>query len=634
MNREAHCSNSATPVNQPWIAAPELLSTSNLAWLMQHAGVSNYDELHQWSVKNRTAYWELAIQRLGLNFQQRFTSVLENPEDVEHPRWLPGAKFNIIDSCFQADPDARAIVYQTEGKSIQVMSYGQLKDLTDRVASSLVERGFQPGDAIATVLPMTALSVAIYLGIIKAGCAVVGIPESFRPREIASRLRIANAKGAFTQDVVIRGGKTSPLYATMLEADSPPMIVLPAEDRLHTHLRDGDISWSEFLSEIDPFSAVMREPADPINYLFSSGTTGEPKAIPWTQTTPIKCAADAHFHQDVHPDDLLIWPTSLGWMMGPWLIFASLLNRAAMGLYCGSPLTREFGRFVQDTRATLLGVVPTLVKAWRNANCLEGLDWSSLKLFSSTGECSTAAEMRWLMDLAGGKPVIEYCGGTEIGGGYITNTIARPCLAGTFNTPALGIDFVILNDAGQPADIGELYLVPPSIGLSTTLLNKDHHAVYFADAPTGPAGELLRRHGDLMERLGPYNWRALGRADDTMNLSGIKISSVEIEQVLRVVPGVDDIAAVAVAPGGGASQLVIFAVVAPSRREQPHELLAALQQAIRRDLNPLFKIHDLVCLDVLPRTASNKLLRRALRDGYSPRESASHISTAPGNAHP
>ena len=104
-------------------------------------------------------------------------------------------------------------------------------------------------------------------------------------------------------------------------------------------------------------------PDDPINILFSSGTTGEPKAIPWTQTTPIKCAADAHFHQDVQPGDVLVWPTNLGWMMGPWLIFASLINRATMGaLSTARRRAATFGRFVQDAEATMLGVVPSLVQ--------------------------------------------------------------------------------------------------------------------------------------------------------------------------------------------------------------------------------------------------------------------------------
>lgn len=616
-------SGEPTPVDQPWFASPERLAAANVTWLMRQAGAESYGELHAWSTRNRSDYWRLAIERLGLKFDRPFTSVLEAPDGPEHPQWLSGARFNIVDSCFQAPPDAPAIVHQAEGKPIRTMSYGELESLTDQVAASLARHGFRPGDAIATILPMTAESVAIYLGILKAGCAVVGIPESFRPREIAARLRIAKAAGVFTQDLFVRGGKTAPLYATLLEAEAPRTIVLPADGAIRVPLRSGDLEWSEFLGGAGTSPTVLRGPDDLVNVLFSSGTTGEPKAIPWTQTTPIKCAADAHFHHDVHPGDLLIWPTSLGWMMGPWLIFASLLNRAAMGLYCGSPLTREFGQFVQDSRATVLGVVPTLVKGWRATKCLEGLDWSGIQLFSSTGECSNPDDMRWLMDIAGDKPVIEYCGGTEIGGGYITSTIARPCVAGTFNTPVLGLDLEVLGDDGQRAPVGEVFLTPPSIGMSTTLLNKDHHDVYFADTPTGPEGQVLRRHGDLMEQLGPSLWRALGRADDTMNLGGIKVGSVEIEQVVRSVPGIDDIAAVAVSPGGGPSQLVVFAVVEPALRERPKELLDSLQQAIRRDLNPLFKIHDLVCLDVLPRTASNKLLRRTLRDGYVPRGSTS-----------
>jgi acetyl-CoA synthetase len=354
-----------------------------------------------------------------------------------------------------------------------------------------------------------------------------------------------------------------------------------------------------------------------MNILFSSGTTGEPKAIPWTQTTPLKCAADAHFHVNIQPGDVLVWPTNLGWMMGPWVIFGSLMNRAAMGLYYGAPTGREFGQFVQAAGTTALGVVPSLVRNWRNTGCMKGLDWSAIKVFSSTGECSSADDMRWLMQTAGGRPVIEYCGGTEIGGAYISSTLAKPNVAGTFNTPTLGLDVVILDEEGRPADIGELFVVPPSIGLSNSLLNKDHYEIYFAGAPRGPHGEILRRHGDQMERLPGGYWRAHGRADDTMNLGGIKVSSAEIEQTLRALPGIVETAAIAVSPGGGPSQLVIYAVCSVAQSLDKKELLAAMQSAIKRDLNPLFKIHDLVLVETLPRTASNKIMRRELRARYA-----------------
>lgn len=600
-----------------WTPTPEFIATSNVAWLMQRTDANAYDELHAWSVRDRAEYWALAIERLGVRFHEPFREVLDLSRGVEEPRWLPGARMNIVESCFAAPAQSPAIVHQAEDGGVSVMSYGELQALTGRVAANLGRLGYQPGDALAILMPMTAEAVAIYLGIVAAGCVVVGIADSFQPREIAMRLRIAGAVAVFTQDVLLRGGKTLPLYANAVEAGAPRTIVLPAQDRATLSLRAGDLEWRDFLEADAPLETTPREPSDTINILFSSGTTGEPKAIPWTQTTPIKCAADAHFHQNTQPGDVLVWPTNLGWMMGPWLIFASLMNRAAMGLYYGAPTGRPFGQFVQETKATMLGVVPSLVKTWRNTDCMQGLDWRALKLFSSTGECSSADDMRWLMQQAGGRPIIEYCGGTEIGGGYITGTVARPCVAAAFNTPALGLDFVILDEQGHPADSGELFIVPPSIGLSTSLLNKDHHEVYFSGTPRGLEGETLRRHGDQMERLPGGYWHAQGRADDTMNLGGIKVSSAEIEQVLQTVPGILETAAIAVSSGGGPSQLVIYAVCSSTQTLKETELATAMQGAIKRDLNPLFKIYDLVLIEALPRTASNKVMRRELRARYS-----------------
>ena len=623
----------AVPKPEAWIPSPEFIATTNITWLTRRvfgsdpSGFDSYAQLHAWSVRNREAFWALAIERLGIRFQRPFSRVADLSRGVESPTWLVDAQLNIVESCFSAPANSPAIIYQAEGGKLSTVTVSELEALTNRVASSLKSRGFAPdrpgvqGAAFAIVMPMTVEAVAIYLGIVKAGCVAVGIADSFRPKEIAARLRLSNAAGVFTQDVTLRGGKTLPLYANVIEAGAPLTIVLPAKNDICLPLRVGDCAWSDFLNGEDRFNAAIREPSDTLNILFSSGTTGEPKAIPWTQTTPLKCASDAHFHQNVQPGDVLVWPTNLGWMMGPWLIFASLINKAAMGLYSGAPTGREFGRFVQDAKATMLGVVPSIVKTWRSTDCMNGLDWSAIKVFSSTGECSNADDMRWLMGQAGGAvppapapPVIEYCGGTEIGGGYITGTATRPCRPGTFNAKALGLDLVIVDHAGRPAENGELFIVGPSIGLSTTLLNKDHHDVYFADTPRGPNGEIVRRHGDQMEQLPGGYWRGHGRADDTMNLGGIKVSSAEIEKTLQSVPNVLETAAIAVSPDGGPSQLVIYAVCSAAQTPNKDELLAAMQNAIKRDLNPLFKIHDLVLIDALPRTASNKVMRRELRD--------------------
>lgn len=600
-----------------WSPTREQIDATNTALSMKALNIGTYEDFHAWSIANREAFWSGAVERLQIEFRKPYSRLLDLTGGVESPRWLVGAQLNIVESCFHAASDSTAILYQREGGAMETMTIGQLARLTNRVANALGQQGFRPGDALAIDMPMTAESVAIYLGIIKAGCVAVSIADSFAPKEIAIRLKLGNAKGIFTQDVILRGGKTLPLYEKVVAADAPKAIVLTAGGSVAVPLRDSDLNWDQFLADNDQFDAVACDPDSHINILFSSGTTGEPKAIPWNHTTAIKCATDAYFHHDTHAGEVLAWPTNLGWMMGPWLIFASLINRATIALYYGAPTEREFGRFVQDARVTMLGVVPSMVKTWRNTECMKGLDWSGIKLFSSTGEASNTEDMLYLMSLAGYRPIVEYCGGTEIGGGYITGTLVRPSSPATFNTLALGLDAVILDEEGKPADNGELFLVPPSMGLSTELLNRDHKEVYFDGTPKGPHGERLRRHGDQMERLPNGYYRAHGRVDDTMNLGGIKVSSAEIERTLNTVEGIHETAAIAVDPkGGGPSELVIYAVRKPGAMQRKPELLAAMQNALKKELNPLFKIHDLVMVDTLPRTASNKVMRRVLRGQY------------------
>src|SRR5262249_39783946 len=157
-----------------------------------------------------------------------------------------------------------------------------------------------------------------------------------------------------------------------------------------------------------------------------------------------------------------------------------------------------------------------------------------------------------------------YCGGTEIGGGYITQSLTQPSSPATFSTPALGLELVILNESAQRTRQGELFIIPPSVGLSQTLLNRDHHEVYYEGVPRGVKLEVLRRHGDEFEMLPGGYYRAQGRADDTMNLGGIKVSSAEIERVVLSVEGISDVAAIAIdPPGGGPSLLVLYVVSKP-----------------------------------------------------------------------
>ncbi|MGD9723951.1 MAG: LLM class flavin-dependent oxidoreductase [Pirellulales bacterium] len=630
-----------------WVPDQPAIAATNVGRLLRERGLSSVAELHAWSVNQRADFWAHMIERLGIRLAQPCSQVLDTSAGVEQPRWLVGAKMNIAESCFQADRDKPAIVYHGETGERDTVTYGELEALANRVANGLIAAGFRPGDPLAIDMPMNVAAVAIYLGIIKAGCVAVSIADSLAPFEIAVRLRLSEARGIFTQHSLLRGGKQLPLYAKVIEAGAPRAIVLSEEFGAAatplppplTPLRPGDLAWNDFLSDSDRCAAHLAYPGDTIGILFSSGTTGDPKAIPWTHTTPIKCVVDACLHQDVQPHDRVAWPTNLGWMMGPWLIYASLVSRATMALYGGAPTGRDFGRFVADARVTMLGVIPSLVKTWRATDCMRGLDWSSITRFSSTGECSNPHDMLYLMSLARYQPVIEYCGGTELGGGYIGSTLAQANVPSAFSTPSFGTEMLYAEStpldaraaggAGAAAlspspaqcdDDREVFLVPPAIGMSTTLVRHDHHAVYYAGTPRGPQGQVLRRHGDTLVRLPGGYYRALGRVDDTMNLGGIKVSSAEIERAANAVPGISETAAIAVPPpGGGPSTLVIFAVLAPDCRTPCEQLQQSVQQAIRAQLNPLFKVERLVAVDQLPRTPSHKVMRRLLREQASPK---------------
>jgi acetyl-CoA synthetase len=520
---------------------------------------------------------------------------------------------NIADSCFQGKPDSLALREGREDGSWRDYSLAEFEALVDRHAWGLSRLGLRPGDRIGLVSAFTAEAAALFLGAVKAGVVPVTASDAFSGAELAVRMRIGGARYLFTQDCVMRNGRKLPLLDRAAAAGLP--LVLRRFDAASV-LPPGSIDWRDFLGdEIKPFAAVERQAEDELCLLFSSGTTGEPKGIPWRHSTAIKCASDGRFHQDIHPGDRVCWPTSLGWMMGPWLLFATLINRGCVVLPHGAPAGEVFGRFIEKSGTTILGLVPSMVAAWRSQGCLGSCDWSGIRLFSSTGECSNPGDMAWLMAFAGGRPVIEYCGGTEIGGAYITGSLCLPCRAGYCNTPALGSGLVLLDETGTEAEEGEIFLRPPAFGLSTRLLNADHHQVYFSGCPEFE-GRLLRRHGDLARRC-EKGWRLLGRGDDRMKLGGIMVSSGEIEEVLRGLTWVGDCAAVAVPPPGG-GPLSLWIAWVPSGEVVPPEAecLEAFRRLVKDRLNPLFKVAGSRRLESLPRTASNKVMRRLLRQGF------------------
>ena len=600
-------------MNPTWIPSKEIIESSNIYKMMQQLGIANYQDFWNWSVTEKNSFWEKTVEKLGIVFEKKYNSIVNVSAGVEEAIWLYGAQFNIVDACFQNKENATVIISENKKGELEKTSQKELEILVNKTANGMVFLGLKPKDTIAIYMPMTIEAIVVYLAAIKAGFSVATIADSFSVEEISTRIEMTNPQLIFTQDGFLRGGKTHFLYEKCNHFKVSKIIVVQRLEEKIT-LQTNASFFDEFLSANEKFISVKGNSTDITTLLFSSGTTGKPKAIPWDQTTPIKSASDAYYHHNIQQNDVLCWPTNLGWMMGPWLVFASLINKASIALYEGSPLDKGFGKFVEEAKVTMLGVVPSIVKNWKETAQMESFNWNTIKCFSSTGEVSNPTDMAYLMQLGNHKPIIEYCGGTEIGGGYISSTLVQENIPSQFSSQTLGGEFVLLNENGKVFDEGEVFIIPPIMGLSTQLIQQNHYETYYKGTPK-LENRTLRKHGDQFIKLENGYYKAQGRVDDAMNLGGIKVSAVQIESVINTLDFVKESAAIAVSPKeGGPSYLVVFYVSKEKKEEE--NSLKKIQNHVKTKLNPLFKVVDLVKIDTLPRTASNKVKRKELRLQY------------------
>jgi acetyl-CoA synthetase len=583
----------------------DLVQKSNIFSVMQEKKFSSYVEFYDWSINDKAAFIEMSLSRMGVKFNQPYESVLEYSQGSLKADWLEGAKLNVVESCFSAGSDKTALIFKAEGSGIVTLSYGELEQKVLRVANGLKESGFKKGQRCVLYMPMNVTSVVLYLALIAAGMVVVLVPDSFSAEELQKRIEIVGAEVVFACDEYIYNQKVINLKAKLDAVRNAKIYLADGKD-----CTGEDFGFREFWSNREA-GYEYADVNEYISILFSSGTTKDPKAIPWKQLTPLKCAMDGFYHQDIKAGDVVTWTTGMGWMMAPWLFFATLINGATLAIYQGAYQTEEYGEFVQEAGVSILGVIPSLVKVWKNSGVMEQFDWN-IRVFSSTGEPSNDEDYLYLQSLSKLQaPVIEYCGGTEIGGAYIASTVVEPSLISAFSTPTLGTELEFLKD--ESGCIFEVMIVMPAFGLSDELLNYEHDNEYFDARRDLVAEKVLRIHGDVYEKIeidGKFYYRSRGRADDTFNLNGIKVSAVEIEQLVAEYEGLLEVAAVSYANGGPES-LVIFYCSENDFDEQ--DLVSELQGLISKKLNPLYRLSRVIKVNEMPRTASNKLMRKELR---------------------
>ena len=575
-----------------WLPDQSHIEASNLRKIMDKVGLQKFTDFHKWSVDHCDDFWSYIIQELKIPFEEQPTNIRGNLQDNTHPQWLPSAKLNIAAACLQGEDEKIAIIVGDESGNRVSLSYAELRLKVQSVAHFFNSK-YPKGTRVTIYMPLSLEASVIYLGLIYGGLVPVLVAESFSKEELYKRMSIAQSTTVVTIKDYQYNQKTIPLLDKIQGID---VSILQAE---------------EVMAHRGSMSAIAVDRYTESTILFSSGTTGTPKAIPWTHLTPIKCASDGYLHHDIHPVDVVTWTTGMGWMMAPWLIFASLINSATLLLFKGAPTHPAFIDFMNQEKVTILGVIPSVVRSWRSQNIAS---FESIRLWTSTGEPSNFEDYLYLMSLTDYRsPIIEYCGGTEIGGGYITGTIVQPCMPSAFTTPALGVDFHLLDQNSWDTTEGEVFIIPPSLGLSEHLLNKSHDEEYHQDNPDYK-GRITRKHGDRLAKVQTgdgFYYISKGRADDAMNIGGIKISPVEIENIIIELEAVQSCAVVSHSKDDAPELLYVFAVLNDTNINAVKE---QINQSIKWRLNPLFRVHDLISIDTLPVTASGKVMRRVLRD--------------------
>jgi acetyl-CoA synthetase len=618
-----------------WRPTPEYVNRSHLKHFMDRHGLASFDDLLRRSTRDVPWFTDAILKYLDVQFQQPYREVVDLRRGIAWPRWCVGGKLNIVYNCvdkYQRDPQAArrpALIWEGEegAQSVRTLTYADLYREVNHCANALRSLGLGKGDAIGLFLPMTPEIVVALLAIVKIGGLVLPLFSGYGVSAIVSRLVDGEAKALFTADGFFRRGQVVPMKPVADEAAAQvpslrSLIVLKRAGN-QIHLAAGRDHWWH---EIMPRQSDAAEPEptdaeDPLMIIYTSGTTGRPKGAVHTHCGfPVKAAQDMAFGADVHPGDVMYWMTDMGWMMGPWLVFGSLLLGATMFLYDGAPDFPGPDRLwavVERHKITQLGISPTLVRALVKFGDepVKKHDLSSLRLFGSTGEPWNPDPWLWLFNTVGGGkiPIINYSGGTEISGGIVMGNPLLPLKPCAFSAPCPGIAADVVDENGNPVrnQVGELVIRAPWIGMTRGFWKdpQRYEETYWSRWPN------VWVHGDWAAVDEDGLWYILGRSDDTIKVAGKRLGPAEVESVLVAHPAVVEVAAIGVPDEVKGSEVVCFCVLRPGYAPSD-ELREALKAKVASELGKPLKPREVKFVKDLPKTRNAKVMRRIIRAAY------------------
>lgn len=612
-----------------WWPTENIRAGSNWQAFMQTEGLADYETLIDRASSDPQWFWDALIRFLDFRFIKPYRQVLDTSQGIEWPRWCMGGTTNmtisLLDRHIEAGRGDRiAISWEGEDGTRISWTYGQLHEETCRLAAALSALGIGKGDAVGLYMPMIPETAAAFLALARLGCVILPLFSGFGSAAIATRLNDASAKAAITVDACVRRGKRQDMITVLREAaaEVPSLELVIIADRLGTAgpLASGkEYLWFD-LTEGRPsrYPATELDAEAPLMIVYTSGTTGRPKGTVHTHCGfPVKTGEDFLLCFDLKETDRLLWMTDMGWLVGPVQVTATLLAGASLVLAEGTPDYPEPGRLwqlIQDHHVTIAGIGPTVARMMmrHGAEEIARRDLRSLRLVASTGEPWDPDSWHWVFEKVLGKrgPLMNYSGGTEMGGLVATN-ILYPIKPTSFHGPIPGTGADIVGPSGKPVgpgEVGELVMREVCIGTTRGLWKDDERYLesYWRRIPG------MWVHGDWASRDSDGAWYIHGRSDDTIKLAGKRTGPAEIEALLLATKVVSDGAAVGI-PDATKGSAVVCVVVPVAGSEPGPSTTDILANAVAAGLGSAFRPKRIVYVSDLPRTRNMKVMRRVIR---------------------
>jgi len=596
--------------------------------------------LYEDAKADRLGFW--ATQARELHWHKPFTEILDWSE-APVAKWFADGTINVAYNCLDRHIDAGlgdrvALHFEGEPGDSRAITYRELTDDVRKAANLLASLGVGHGDRVAIYLPLIPEAVVAMLACARVGAIHSVVFGGFSAESLRARIDDAEAKLVITADGGYRKG--SP-FALKVAVDEAVAQAASVEKVLVVKRTGMDVEWVEgrdlwWHDEIAPMSddhiAEAFPAENPLFILYTSGTTGKPKGILHTSGGYLTQAAFTHRNVfDLHAETDVYWCTAdIGWITGhSYVVYGPLANGATQVIYEGTPDFPAPGRWwdiIEKYKVSIFYTAPTAIRSFMKAGreIPQSRNLSSLRLLGSVGEPINPEAWMWYRDVIGGNhcPIVDTWWQTETGAIMISAlpgiTSTKP---GSAQVPLPGISVDVLDDNGAPVGAGAgglLVLTEPWPSMLRGIWKDPERFVetYWSTFP----GRYFAGDGAHLDADRDV-W-LLGRVDDVMNVSGHRLSTMEIESALVSNKAVAEAAVVGAADDTTGQAIVAFVVLKKSAAEIVNvgEEAAELKAHVAKEIGAIARPRDIYLVEDLPKTRSGKIMRRLLRDIAEGRE--------------